>query len=750
MMKEYTDFLENKSFAVVPSGFDVPDADVNPMLFPWQRRIVTWACRRGRSAVFADCGLGKTPIQLEWARQACKYTGKPTLIFAPLAVSAQTVREGDKFDVHVTKCRHQDHVKPGVNITNYEMLEHFEPSAFGAIVLDESSILKSFDGRFRTMITKFGRSIPLRLACTATPAPNDIIEICNHADFLDIMSSKEILALFFRQDGNTVHNWRFKDHAKADFWQWMASWCIAMRKPSDIGGDDGKFILPPLDVRQVVVNSEAAPGGFLFAVEARTLSERRNARRASIGERIAEAARIVAEKPEDHWLVWCDLNAESDALKRAIPGAVEVKGSDSNEHKETSMLGFSAGDVRVLVTKPSIAGFGMNWQHCSNVIFFGLSDSFERYYQAIRRCWRFGQTSTVNVHIVTSDAEGAVVRNIERKEADANQMFDSIIANMGEMQMESVQRGEMDYEMDEATGDGWRMMLGDCVERIKEVESDSVGLSVFSPPFPGMYAYTNSVRDMGNVRDQDEMIEQYSFLATELLRVVKPGRSCCVHLTQGVAFKGVDGYIGIKDFRGAVIKVMENAGWIYYGEVCIDKDPQVKAIRTKDAGLLFKSLANDSSRMHMALADYMLQFRKPGDNKEPIRAGKSDRYGNSHGWITADEWIRWARPVWYGYDQDMNDGIKETDVLRNYRHAKDEEDEKHICPLQLGVIERAIKLWTNPGDVVLSPFGGIGSEGYKAIQLGRRFVGIELKPSYWRIAIDNLARAKGSVQGALI
>jgi len=290
------------------------------------------------------------------------------------------------------------------------------------------------------------------------------------------------------------------------------------------------------------------------------------------------------------------------------------------------------------------------------------------------------------------------------------------------------------------SGNGWTLYQGDCVEMIDKIESESVGLAVFSPPFPGMYAYTNSRRDMGNVRSMSEMINHYQFLAAKMLRIVKPGRSCCVHLCQGVAFKGADGYIGLKDFRGQIIRVMEQAGWVYYGEVCIDKDPQVKAIRTKDAGLLFKSLASDSARMHMALADYLLQFRKPGDNKEPIHAGISERYGNTDGWITADEWIEWAAPVWYRATKNYPGGIRETDVL-NAAEGRADDDEKHICPLQLGVIERAVKLWSNPGDLVFSPFAGIGSEGYVALKLNRRFVGIELKPEYASTAEKNLNRA---------
>lgn len=287
--------------------------------------------------------------------------------------------------------------------------------------------------------------------------------------------------------------------------------------------------------------------------------------------------------------------------------------------------------------------------------------------------------------------------------------------------------------------DYYAWYMGDCVELIDAIPSDSIGLSVFSPPFPGMYAYTDSPRDMGNVKSMYEMIDNFRFLvnADKLLRVLMPGRSCAIHLTQVPAFKGADGYIGLKDYRGEVIRLMESCGWIFYGEVTIDKDPQIKAMRTKDASLQFKSLANDSARMRMALADYILQFKKPGDNAVPIRAGISVKYDNPDGWITNDEWIEWAAPVWYRQSKDYPGGILETDVL-NPRMARDNEDEKHLCPLQLGVIERCVKLWSAPGETTLSPFGGIGSEGYESINLGRKFIGFELKPSYWRQGVENL------------
>ena len=411
------------------------------------------------------------------------------------------------------------------------------------------------------------------------------------------------------------------------------------------------------------------------------------------------------------------------------------QGSDSAEHKERSLLGFADGDVRVLVSKPSIAGFGMNWQGCARVVFVGLSDSFERYYQAVRRCWRFGQTRPVEVYIVTADVEGAVVRNIENKQRRAEQMAQELIEAMTDRTLEHLAKGT--YESDDAQGDGWRLMLGDCIERLGEVEDDSVGLSIFSPPFPSMYVYTDQARDMGNVQSVEQMIEHFGYLVPELLRVMMPGRSVAIHLAQAQTRKRDGEEIGLRDFRGATIQAMEAGGFTFYGEVCIDKDPQVKAIRTKDRGLLFKTLAKDSANMRMAQADYLLQFRKPGENPQPIAAGISERYGNEDGWITPEEWIEWAAPVWYRAGKGYPGGIRETDVL-NVSAARDERDERHLCPLQLGVIERAIKLWSAPGDLILSPFTGVGSEGYVAVSLNRQFVGVELKKSYWQTAAHNI------------
>ncbi len=744
---DYSAFLASKRVAAPSVGFEVGPSQINAQLFSWQREIVQWALRRGRAAMFADTGLGKTGMQCEWAHQVCEHTGGNGLILAPLGVVPQTVREAAKFGIRINRCESQADVRPGINVANYERLHLFDAECFDALVLDESSILKAFDGTTRKAITEFGSKIPYRLACTATPAPNDLIEITNHAEFLGIMSGKEIIALFFTQDGNTTHKWRLKGHARREFYRWMASWCVALRRPSDLGHSDDGYVLPPLRTHQITVDG-GTPTATLFAVEALTLQERQQARRDSLPQRVAACARLVNTESHEPWVVWCDLNAESGALRRAIPGAVEVRGSDSSEHKERAMLDFAEGRLQVLITKPSIAGFGMNWQHCARVAFVGLSDSYEQLYQATRRCWRYGQSRPVDVYLITAETEGAVVKNIERKERQAQEMMDEIVKEMkaaGELGRVRSSREEMEYREDVAAGRNWTLYLGDSVRVVARLDPESVGLSVFSPPFPSMYAYTNSAHDMGNVASIDQMIEQFRFLAPELLRVSMPGRMACVHLMQLTAMKSREGYIGLHDYRGRVIQMMIEEGWNYAGEVTIDKNPQVQAVRNKERGLLFKSLATDSSVMRMALADYLIYFRKPGENPQPIRAGISSRYGNSSGWITEREWIEWAAPVWYRQVSGRPGGIRETDVL-NVAQARETDDERHLCPLQLGVIERAVKLWSNPGDLVLDPFNGIGSTGTEAIRLGRRYVGIELKESYWRSAIRNLQAAEMSQQ----
>jgi superfamily II DNA or RNA helicase len=389
---------------------------------------------KGKSAVFAGTGLGKTRIQLAWA----DLVGGRVLIFAPLAVACQTVQEGKEIGIEVNLCKENADVKDGINITNYDRMERFDLSRFDGIVLDESSILKSQTGKTRNWLIENCSDIPYKLCCTATPAPNDYMELGNHSEFLGCMTEMEMLAMFFIHDGGDTAKWRLKKHAVKVFWEWVASWAVMMVNPADLGYDGSQFILPKLNITQQEVKTEVTTGS-LFAVEAKTLQERQQARRDSLKERVAACAEIV-NNSDEQFLVWCNLNVESELIAKSIPDSVEVCGSDTTEHKTESMIGFSEKRIRVLVSKPSICGFGMNRQQCHNMIFVGLSDSFEQYYQAVRRCWRFGQKSEVNVYVITADTEGAVVANIQRKERDFEDMLHGMIAATQNITAQNIKR----------------------------------------------------------------------------------------------------------------------------------------------------------------------------------------------------------------------------------------------------------------------------------------------------------------------
>lgn len=422
---KYSDFLKAKESKFEAVGFEVDRKNLNKNLFEYQKDVLEWALKKGRSALFEDCGLGKTIQQLEWANKVVENTGGKVLILTPLAVAKQTVREGNKFGIEVTLCRSQQDVKEGINITNYEMLHKFDAEEFTGVVLDESSILKSFSGKMRNEIIENFKNTPYRLACTATPAPNDYMELGNHAEFLGVMSRTEMLAMYFIHDGGDTSKWRLKGHADDKFWEWVSSWAVVITNPSDLGYEDKKFVLPELKIHEITVNSTENEHSLIPLV-ANTMSERREARKSSLGNRVKKAAELVNNSNEQ-WLVWCDFNYESEELSKTINEAVEVSGSDKPEHKENAMMDFADGKIKALVTKPSIAGFGMNWQNCSNMIFCGLSDSFEQFYQAVRRCWRFGQTKEVNVYVIIGVKEIATINNIKRKKKDNKKMQKKMI-----------------------------------------------------------------------------------------------------------------------------------------------------------------------------------------------------------------------------------------------------------------------------------------------------------------------------------
>jgi hypothetical protein len=430
----YEEFLARKRITDPSTGIENV-GELPSFLKDHQRDIVRWALRRGRAAIFAGTGSGKTACELVWSDEVAKHISKPVLIFAPLAVASQHIREAEKFGLSARLVKDQGDIRDvGVYVTNLQRLDHFDLSQFGGVAVDESSCLKSTDGHYRTRLIEECAQIPFRLAATATPAPNDFMELGNHAEFLGVMSYTDMLATFFVHDGGDTQKWRLKGHAESEFWKWMASWSVMIRKPSDLGYSDEGYILPPLHQYQHTVAIEYAPSletGLLFPMEAKTLGERLAAKRDTIEDRVAMAAAITPHDRQFVW--WCHLNAESEALCKAIPGAVETRGSDPDDVKERKIIDFIEGRTRVLVTKPLVAGFGLNLQCCSDTGFLGLNDSFEQVYQAIRRFWRFGQTNPVSVHFISAETEGAVVANIRRKEADAERMASSLVAHMADL-----------------------------------------------------------------------------------------------------------------------------------------------------------------------------------------------------------------------------------------------------------------------------------------------------------------------------
>ena len=722
---EYAEFIKSKAIMNQPSGILVENDDTNPILYDFQQAIVRWACRKGRCAVFADCGLGKTFIQLEWAR----LVGGKCLIVAPLCVAKQTIGEAEKLGIIVSFVRSQEETGPGINITNYEMVGKFTDD-FNSVVLDESSILKSLAGKTRKKLIKLFRKVPYKLCCTATPCPNDIAELGNHAEFLGIMTHSEMLGSFFVNKADKGMGWVMKGYAKDAFYKWMASWAMCLNKPDDLGFDGSEFVLPELNIKHTEIISDYKREGELFFMGMKGIQDRSEIRKATIDGRIKAVADMVLSSNGKQWICWCGLNDEANRLHKALPGiSVNVQGSDTLEAKEKLIWSFLNGETKVLITKPKIAGFGMNFQNAAHMAFVGLSDSYESYYQCIRRAWRFGQKSAVDAHVVLSDVEHEVFDNVRRKERQAGELSKHLIANIAEFEKEEIgtkERGEKTVERKTFDGDNWTLHQGDSVEIMAEFDDNIIDFSVYSPPFMSLYSYSDSDRDIGNSRSEDLFWEHYGFLISELLRITKPGRNTAVHLSQVPAMMVRDGYIGLKDLRGQAVEEYQKRGWVYDGEIVIQKNPQAQAVRTKSKALLFVQLKRDASWLRPGLADYILKFRKPGENTVPILPKD----------ITNEDWIRFAHPVWWD--------IRENHTL-NKAMARSDKDEKHICPLQLDVIDRCVRLWSNEGELVFSPFAGIGSEGYQSIIKGRRFLGCELKPEYCKVAVSNLSKADQAI-----
>jgi hypothetical protein len=722
-MKTYEQLLESKKKRIQDAGFEVNETDLNPSLFDFQRHIVKTALKKGRYAIFADCGLGKTLMQLEWARHITMHTNKPVLILCPLAVAGQTIQEGRKFGIEVERLK-GDVFGPGIFVTNYEQLENVNVDHFSGVVLDESSILKNFEGKTRNAIIDGFSATKFKLACTATPSPNDPMELGNHSEFLNVMSRNEMLAMYFVHDGGDTSKWRIKGHAQQLFYDWVSEWAVMLSKPSDIGFSADGYNLPPLNLIERQIVTPKRDNGLLFNDMRVSATDFNSELRITKLERIQEVASIV-NASDENFIIWIKQDEEGDMVRKMIPDAIEVRGSEPHEAKEKKLLGFAAGQFRVLVTKTKIAQFGLNYQNCRNQVFASLDFSFEGLYQAIRRSYRFGQKNEVNIYLVTTDTMQNVIAAVQDKERKFSQMQLSMTQAVNK-NIESNAKQKLQRMKQQVKTDKFDLQLGDCVRLIEELPDQSIGFSIFSPPFAELYTYSDELEDMGNSKDYKEFLMAFGFLVNQLFRVLQDGRNVAVHCMDLPIQKGKEGYIGLRDFSGMIRECFENAGFIYHTRVTIWKDPVTEMQRTKALGLLHKQIKKDAAMSRVGIPDYLLVFRKPGESKKPVTHQDVDPQKPDY--LPVNLWQKYASPVWMDIDY--------SDTL-NKAEARDEKDEKHIAPLQLQTIERAMHLWSNEGDNVLTPFAGIGSEVYVATKMNRFGIGFELKKSYFDVAVKN-------------
>jgi hypothetical protein len=729
MNDAYLDFLEKKQKVHIESGFDV--YELNYDLFNFQKFVVKRALHHGKYAVFSGTGTGKTRKQSVWSVEVNNHTNKPVLILAPLAVSGQTIKEAKKIGVEIKKwvsCENYE----GIYIINYEQLENL-PIEFieslGGVALDEASIIKNHEGAYRNKIIELFYDTPYKSVWTATPSPNDPMELGNYSEFLNIMPRNEMLAMYFVHDAGETQKWRLKGHAKQVFWEWVSTWAIMFQNPTDIGFYQDGFDLPPLNFIERKIITPKKDNGKLFNDVAVSATNFNSELRITKLQRLEDIAPIV-NNSQEKFIIWIKQNEEGDLLRKLIPDAIEVKGSDTTEYKEEKLLGFSEGDFRVLISKTKICGSGLNYQICRNQMFPSPDFSFEALFQGIRRSWRFGQQNDVNIYITTTDTMTNVIQSIKQKEKQFEimqaEMSKAVNKNLIEEKTINLKRKFKEYKTK-----NFMYQLGDSVQLIRNLESESVGFSIWSPPFPTLYVYSNELEDMGNCKDFNEFFTGFNFLLPDLNRVMMSGRNVAVHCMDVPIQKGKEGYIGLRDFSGMIIDSFQKAGFIYHSRVTLWKNPVTEMQRTKALGLLHKQIKKDASMCRVGIPDYLLIFRKEGENEIPIVHQDKDPLQPNY--LPVDLWQKYASPIWM--DIDFGDTL-------NSKAGKEKDDERHIAPLALPIINRALHLWSNEGDTVLTTYGGIGSEGVESIKLKRKAILFELKESYFNEGIQNCLNAE--------
>ncbi len=729
-MTSYHDFIESKKHS--SQNFGIDPLFLHDSFFDYQNYVAKYVIKKGRAACFLDTGLGKTLIELVVAQNYIKATNKPVLIICPLAVAFQFITEAKKFKIDDIEYSKDGQYKSKIVVCNYERLNHFDWKDFDCVILDESSILKNFEGEIKKLILDNFKNTPYKLACTATPSPNDPMELGNHSEFLDVMTRNQMLAMYFVHDGGETAKWRIKGHATKLFYQFIGTWALMLNKPQDIGFTMKGYSLPALNLIEKQIITPQRDNGQLFNDAIISAINFNSELRLTIIQRLDEVVDIINSKPDENFIIWVKQNAEGEALRKLLPNAIEVKGNDTDEWKKEKLLGFANNEFQILVTKTKIASFGMNYQNCRNQIFASLDFSFEALYQAMRRSYRFGQKNEVNIYLITTDTMANVRESINKKQKQFEIMQDEMSKAINENLKGNIMK-TANFDLFEEKNEWYKIKRGDCIQLISEVESESIGLSVFSPPFAELYTYSSHLEDMGNSKDYKEFLLQFGFLIKELHRVLISGRNVAIHCMDLPIQKGKEGFIGLRDFSGMILSAFQEAGFIYHSRVTIWKDPVIEMQRTKAKGLLHKQVKKDSTQVRVGIPDYVMIFRKEGEGKDPVK--NTD--------LPVDLWQKYASPVWMDIDYG--------NTLQGFRNGREENDEKHICPLQLDTIERLIHLYSNKGDTIFTPFMGIGSEIYQAVKMGRKGIGFELKESYFDLAKANIKMAiKEKAQLSLI
>ncbi len=743
------------------SVFDTSKHSTNEdFLFDYQKFIVNLAFNKKRFAIFADCGLGKTIMFLSFINRVRQVTDKKILIVCPLMVVDQIIQEEKKFyDTQTIKDIHDENLADWLNdgkkdtaITNLDKF-HKQYSLFGkvgCVVLDESSILKNCDGVTRNSLIESCKGIEYKLCSSATPAPNDREEYANHACFLDyVRSNNEFFARFFVNKDN---GWIIKPHGLDAFYKYLSEWSVFIRNPKEYGFASNILDLPAPIFENVPVEWTIEQKKYLKAINlvgevsdafekkmfylklSKGILQEKNGVKVIDTNKTMELLRILRENPNKKTVIWVAFNEEERLIKNTLTGqGIEhyaISGATKEEERIKIIHDFENGKINVLISKPKLLGFGLNLPFATVQIFNALTDSYEQFYQSIKRSYRYGNKEALKVYITFTQAEKKILDNVLRKqvtwEHDSSKQEKYFINNLEGKVNQFFGRAFQEKEAinlkvkNIRQEKNWTLYLADSIPTLRTLPKESIDLAVFSPPFANLFTYSNDIADMGNSGDgNDEFNLHFEYFLAGLHDVMKKGRIVCCHLSQLSTFKGRDGFVGLKDFRGAVIELFQKAGFIYFGEWAIPKNPQMQAIKEKVRTLSFAQLESDRLGSRGGLCDFVFVFKKRGESDVKLNDKE----------VSRDEWIEWANGVWTG--------IKESDTL-NVRGTKDEDDVKHICPLNLEVIRRCIRLYSTKDELVLDPFNGIGSTGVISLEQGRKYLGIELKPEYFEESIKHL------------